>query len=120
MKLKITYTPRLLAAALAVVGVTTFWPTAPALACGESAYIGELCVFAFNYCPQDFLPADGRSLPIQSNEALFSLLGITYGGDGKTEFKLPDLRKSDKDSKDAMKSAGTTCIAVMGLYPVRP
>ncbi len=120
MKSIYTHARRLLAAALAVLGITIIWPTAPAQACGDSSYIGEVCVFAFNFCPQGYLPADGRSLPIRDNAALFSLLGITYGGDGKTDFKLPDLRKSDKDAKDTPKAIGMTCIAVQGMYPVHP
>jgi len=54
--------------------------------------LGEIRIFAGNYAPQDWAACDGRSLPIQGNEALFSLLGTTYGGDGVNQFNLPDLR----------------------------
>src|SRR5262249_60270128 len=45
-----------------------------------------------NFAPRDYLPADGRLLPINQNTALFALLGTTYGGNGMTTFALPDLR----------------------------
>jgi microcystin-dependent protein len=55
-------------------------------------YLGQLLPVAFNYCPRNSLPADGRLLPISQNVALFSLIGTYYGGDGKSNFALPDLR----------------------------
>ena len=55
-------------------------------------FIGELQPFAFGRIPSGWLPCDGRLLQIQSNPALFSLLGTTYGGDGVNTFHLPDLR----------------------------
>lgn len=55
-------------------------------------YIGEIRIFAGNYAPENWHLCDGTVLPINSNEALFSLLGTTYGGNGTTDFALPDLR----------------------------
>lgn len=55
-------------------------------------YLGEIRNFAFGKAPKDWLPCNGQLLPINQNQALFSLLGNTYGGDGKTNFALPDLR----------------------------
>lgn len=63
-----------------------------ASACGAEPFLGEVCTFAFNFCPRNYLPADGALLPIATNTALFSLLGTTYGGDGRSTFALPDLR----------------------------
>jgi microcystin-dependent protein len=54
--------------------------------------LGDIDVFAGNYVPTDYLPCDGRLLSIAQNTALFSVIGTTYGGDGKTTFALPDLR----------------------------
>src|SRR5262245_18861644 len=54
--------------------------------------IAEVMPFAGNFAPPDYLPADGRLLPINQNTALFALLGTTYGGNGMTTFALPDLR----------------------------
>ena len=57
-----------------------------------SAYLGEIMAAAFTYAPQDWANCDGQVLPIAQNNALFSLLGTTYGGDGRTTFAIPDLR----------------------------
>ena len=59
---------------------------------GGQDLIGKVMPFAGNFVPTDYLPADGRLLQINQNQALFSLLGTTYGGDGVTTFALPDLR----------------------------
>jgi microcystin-dependent protein len=55
-------------------------------------FIGEIQVFAFQYAPKGWALCNGQLLPINQNQALFSLLGTTYGGDGRTTFALPDLR----------------------------
>lgn len=55
-------------------------------------FIGEIRLFAGNYVPQDWHLCDGSVLAINGNEALFALLGTRYGGDGVTNFALPDLR----------------------------
>ena len=55
-------------------------------------YIGELRMFAGNFAPDGWLFCEGQLLPISENEALFQLIGTTYGGDGESTFALPDLR----------------------------
>lgn len=55
-------------------------------------FIGELSIVAFNFAPAGWALCNGQLLPIAQNEALFSLLGTTYGGNGETTFALPDLR----------------------------
>jgi microcystin-dependent protein len=55
-------------------------------------YFGEIKAFPYNFAPRGWAPCDGRVLPIQQYCALFSLLGTTYGGNGTTNFALPDLR----------------------------
>lgn len=55
-------------------------------------YVGEMRLFAGNYAPQGWCPCDGRVLAIQDYQALFALIGTTYGGDGRTTFAIPDLR----------------------------
>lgn len=55
-------------------------------------YIGEIKLFAGNFAPRGWAFAHGQLLSISENEALFSLIGTTYGGDGQTTFALPDLR----------------------------
>jgi microcystin-dependent protein len=55
-------------------------------------YLGQIEAFPFNFAPKNWQPCQGQLLPINQNQALFSLLGTTYGGDGRTTFALPDLR----------------------------
>ena len=55
-------------------------------------FIGQLMCVGFNFAPQGWALCQGQLLAISSNQALFSLLGTTYGGDGRTTFALPDLR----------------------------
>jgi microcystin-dependent protein len=54
-------------------------------------YIGEIRIFAGIFAPQGWHFCDGSTLNIQGNEVLFALIGTTYGGDGRVNFKLPDL-----------------------------
>ena len=54
--------------------------------------LGDMMPVGFNFCPRGWALADGQILPINTNQSLFSLLGTTYGGDGRTSFALPDLR----------------------------
>lgn len=65
-----------------------------ALACpGDGTqFVGSVCYMATNFCPQGYLKADGQLLSISQNQALYALIGITYGGNGTTNFNLPDLR----------------------------
>ena len=55
-------------------------------------YVGEIRAVGFNFAPQGWAFCDGQLLPISQNTALFSLLGTTYGGDGKSTFALPNLQ----------------------------
>lgn len=59
---------------------------------GTDTFIGEIMLFAGNFCPRGYAEANGQLLPISQNTALFSILGTTYGGNGQTTFALPDLR----------------------------
>lgn len=56
------------------------------------AILGGVELFAGNFAPRGFMSCNGQQLPIAQNEALYSLLGTTYGGDGQQSFNLPDLR----------------------------
>jgi microcystin-dependent protein len=58
----------------------------------DSPYVGEIRMFAGNFAPAGWLLCEGQLLSIGENEALFQLIGTTYGGDGQTTFALPDLR----------------------------
>ncbi len=55
-------------------------------------YLGEVRIMAFNYAPKNWAQCNGQTLAISQNQALFSLLGTTYGGNGVSTFQLPDLR----------------------------
>jgi microcystin-dependent protein len=55
-------------------------------------FIGELMLASFNFPPKGWASCNGQFLPINQNQALFSLLGTSYGGNGQTTFALPDLR----------------------------
>lgn len=66
--------------------------TMSAPAGAQDKYIGEVFMVGFTFCPRFTASAEGQLLSIASNTALFSLLGTTYGGDGRTTFALPDLR----------------------------
>ena len=54
-------------------------------------FIGEIQLFGFNFNPRGWAFANGATLPISQNTALFSLLGVTYGGNGQTTFQLPNF-----------------------------
>ena len=54
-------------------------------------FVAEIRIFACNFAPTGWATCDGQLLPISQNTALFSLLGTTYGGDGKSNFALPNL-----------------------------
>jgi len=58
----------------------------------QECFIGEVRLFAGNFAPRNWALCDGQLLPIAQNTALFSILGTTYGGDGRSTFGLPDLR----------------------------
>src|SRR5438552_732708 len=55
-------------------------------------YVGEIRMFAGNFAPAGWMFCEGQLLPISENETLFQLLGTTYGGDGKSNFALPDMQ----------------------------
>lgn len=55
-------------------------------------FLAEIKLVGFTFAPRGFAACDGQILPINQNQSLYSLLGTTYGGDGRTTFALPDLR----------------------------
>ena len=56
-----------------------------------TSYVGEIRLFAGNFPPAGWMFCDGTPLPISENDALFTLIGTTYGGDGQSTFNLPNL-----------------------------
>jgi microcystin-dependent protein len=87
----------------------------PALAQATDPYIGEIQIFAFNFCPTGWSTLQGQLLSISQNTALFSLLGTTYGGDGRTTFALPKWGSIVTANGAAL----TPCISLFGVYPPR-
>jgi hypothetical protein len=82
---------------------------------GEYPFLGEVETFAFNFCPVGWTTLNGQLMSISQNTALFSLLGITYGGDGLTTFALPT-------AKPIFTGTGAVllqCIALQGIFPSR-
>ena len=74
---------------------------------------GDVVLSVNGYGAGGALPADGRILPIAGNTALFSLIGINFGGDGVTNFALPDLRAF------APKGLQYSICATIGIFPPR-
>jgi microcystin-dependent protein len=60
----------------------------------STPFIGQIQMMSFGFAPKGWAQCNGQFLPINQNQALFSLLGTTYGGNGQTTFALPDLRGS--------------------------
>jgi len=77
-------------ASIAMLSATALMPQ-HAIA-GSEPQVGDIMMFAANFCPRGYASAEGQLLAISQNDALFSLYGTQYGGDGRTTFGLPDLR----------------------------
>ena len=74
-------------------------------------YVGEIRLFAGNFAPAGWMECDGSTLPISENEVLFNLIGTIYGGDGVSNFCLPDLRGLEP-------YPGTRyIISIFGIFP---
>ena len=73
-------------------------------------YVGEIRMFAGNFAPAGWMFCDGSTLPISENETLFQLIGTTYGGDGQSNFNLPDLRGRTPVHQGTNPATGTNFI----------
>jgi microcystin-dependent protein len=85
-------------------------------------YLSEIKLFAFSFAPRGWALCNGQLLPINQNQALFSLLGTNYGGNGQTTFGLPDLRGRVPlhfgDSFNIGQAGGATAVTLsMGQLP---
>jgi microcystin-dependent protein len=74
-------------------------------------YLGEIAIFPFNFAPENWMLCEGQKLPIQENVALFSVIKDSFGGDGKVNFALPDLRQQSKEL------GASYAIALRGVFP---
>jgi microcystin-dependent protein len=77
--------------------------------------LGQICQFAFLFAPSYWMECAGQTLNISNNQALFTLLGTKFGGNGTTTFCLPDLRNASLFQSNYMRYY----IAVQGIYPSR-
>jgi microcystin-dependent protein len=84
-------------------------------------YISTIIEMAVYWTPRGLQPCDGRKLQIRGNEALFSLIGIGHGGDGRNDFALPDERPVDSNGvkRDWKPNEIKKFIVVEGIYPPR-
>ncbi len=73
-------------------------------------FIGQVILFAGTFAPRNWAFCNGQLLAIASNQALFSILGTTYGGDGRTTFALPDLRSRVPSGVGTGPGLGTTSL----------
>jgi len=106
---------RYLRAALWAVMCFVLCANARSALAGEYPFVGEVETFAFNFCPVGWTTLNGELLPISQNQALFALLGTTYGGDGVTTFGLPTA----KPIFTATGAVLLQCIALQGIFPSR-
>lgn len=91
----------------------------PTAATAQDFYMGQIVMFGSNFCPRNFAEANGQILNIAQNQALFSLFGTTFGGDGKTTFGLPNLSGRAPSAPPAPSANLKVCIAISGLFPPR-
>jgi microcystin-dependent protein len=78
-------------------------------------YIGELKIFAFEFIPRDWAACNGQLIEIKANQPLFSILGTQYGGNGVTNFALPDLRgRAPMHDKPVGQKLGSTATTLVG------
>ena len=81
----------------------------------QETFLSEVIFLAANFCPKGTLPANGALLPIGPNQALFSLVGTRYGGDGKATFGLPKVELATGTPGAPL----TACIRAQGIFPTR-
>jgi microcystin-dependent protein len=92
----------------------------------QEQYIGEVRLVGFNFCPTQWIPANGQLLNISPNQALFALYGTTYGGDGVRTFGVPNLQGrapvgvSAQEPLGAIFGNSTVTLTTANLPPHRP
>jgi len=80
---------------------------------GENPFVGEIETFGFSFCPRGWLPTNGAILPISNYQVLYALLGTQYGGDGISNFGLPNTQPIFTKTRATF----TQCIAYLGIFP---
>lgn len=79
-------------AAVALAMASLAGGASPAQACSSEPVLGAVCMTAGQYCPRGYVETKGQILPISGNEALFSLVGCTFGGDCRSNFGVPNMQ----------------------------
>lgn len=79
----------------------------------DTPFLGQIQLFPYNFAPRGWIACEGQLFPISQYTALFSLLGTNFGGDGRVNFALPDLRGKAPGDNLAYS------IALEGIYPSR-
>ena len=83
-------------------------------------YIGDIKLFAGTFCPKGYQYCEGQTIEINQNQALFSLLGTQYGGDGHATFNLPNLSNQIMSKNNNSFVYMKYIICTEGIYPSRP
>lgn len=84
----------------------------------DESFIGEIRLFAGNFAPMGWQFCNGQTVLIEGNEALYSIIGISYGGNGRTDFQLPKLAPLREN--DGGETPIQYVICCEGYYPDRP
>lgn len=86
---------------------------------GGDCLLGEVKLFSNNIIPKGFLPTEGQTLQINQYDTLYSVIGIRYGGDGISTFKLPDLRNVEPTHRtpEGIEVDVNYAICVIGTFP---
>lgn len=83
-------------------------------------YLGIIKLFPYNFAPMGWILCNGATLQITQNQALYSLIGIKFGGNGSTTFQVPNLTNAAPTSPGASVQTMAYYIASVGIYPQRP
>lgn len=106
---------RMVCKCVAAISLVTGLATLQSARASDDAFIGEIQTFPYDFCPRGFAPLRGAMLPINQNQALFSLLGFSYGGNDVTTFALPLGRPPFTIDRKPL----IQCIALQGVFPSR-
>ncbi|MEE8487757.1 MAG: tail fiber protein [Gemmatimonadota bacterium] len=87
---------------------------------GVEPFIGEISLIPYNFAPRGWAFCEGQLLSVSQRQSLFSLLGTTYGGDGRATFALPDLRPLERQMvRHNEAPTFRHIISLIGIYPSR-
>ena len=103
-----------------VLALLVSFTLTPAAHAGPEPYLGDVIIFAGGFAPRGWEFCNGQLLPIAGNEALFSILGVKYGGNGISNFALPNLKdKGIRILPNSNTGFRQYIIAIQGEYPPR-